>query len=182
MLNIPLQLTPHKGLLVALLSLLFSTAPLADETNYPVLQAPLVEVGKAKFKVLFWDIYHSRLLSHNGQYDRTPPYVLEIQYLRDIEKKDLLDRTIEQWQHLELAEAVYQDYIPLIDNLWPDIVKGDKLALLVTKDGSTFLFNDQLLGNIEDPEFSEHFLAIWLDEKTSQPKLRQKLIGKNNAK
>ena len=42
---------------------------------------------------------------------------------------------------------------------------------------SAFYFNDNLVGSIEDPMFGPLFVDIWLSEKTSEPKLRQQLLG-----
>jgi len=133
--------------------------------------------GTAKFSVLFWDIYQSHLWSSGEEYAQdNESHLLKIQYLRDIERDDLIEKTVEQWQHLNIPEKRYLPFVSTLKKLWPDINKGDSLALLKTKESSTFYYNDKEIGQIDDPYFSEIFLAIWLSPKTSQPKLREQLI------
>jgi len=63
-------------------------------------------------------------------------------------------------------------------SIWPNIGKGDSLTLITDEQGkSTFLFNDEKVGVIDDIAFSSDFLAIWLAENTSEPALRKKLLG-----
>jgi hypothetical protein len=35
-----------------------------------------------------------------------------------------------------------------------------------------------LLGTIDDPVFARAFFAIWLDPRTREPQLRNRLLGK----
>ncbi len=138
-------------------------------------------VGDATFSVLFWDIYHSELYTSTGDYPvHSDQFVLfEITYLKEISKQSLITRTREQWQHLGVSDTVYRPYLLQLDECWRDIQPGDQLSLLVKNKRSYFYFNQQLTGVIEQPEFANLFLAIWLSEKTSQPTLRMKLLRKS---
>lgn len=142
-----------------------------------LLKSELKQVGAARFKVFIWDIYDSRLYSENGQYHEDDNFLFEITYLKDISKKALIDRTIEQWQHLKIPAKNYGKFTHQLDEIWPDIKKGDQLSLWVTNSGSTFYFNDELIGTISDVNFGDLFAAIWLSPDTSQPKLRKQLLG-----
>ena len=137
-------------------------------------------LGSAKFSVLFWDIYQSTLLTSDGQapFSNACQHALfEIRYLRDISKKELLDNTIEQWRHLSLKEQDYQTFVPMLENIWPDIQAGDQLSMLSQANKTIFYLNRQSIGEIDSATFAQLFLAIWLDENTSEPKLRQQLLG-----
>jgi hypothetical protein len=139
----------------------------------------LKKVGEAKLTFLFWDIYQSHLYSESGDYhEDTYPIALDIQYLRDIEAKDLLNRTAQEWQNLGLQEATFTPWLTKLKAIWPNIVKNDELLLVVDRQKkSTFYYNGQVIGEIEDPAFGPSFLAIWLDAKSSYPQLRKQLIG-----
>lgn len=140
------------------------------------------EVGKAKFSVLFWDIYNSSLYTKSGNYiHQYPPELIlfKIEYLKDITSDDLLKRTVQQWQHLEVPESQYAQYLPKLKSIWPNISVGDSLTLFVKKGVSIFYFNNMQVGVIHEHEFSKLFLDIWLSPKTSQEKLREKLLGGN---
>jgi hypothetical protein len=139
-------------------------------------------LGKAKFSVLFWDIYESSLFTTDGQrpFSNLCQHALfEIHYLRDISKKELIDNTVSQWQHLSLNENEYLAFLPLLEKIWLDINAGDRLSMLSQKGTSVFYLNRQKIGEIKSLTFAKTFLRIWLDENTSEPKLRQQLLGNN---
>ena len=149
-------------------------------TNFSELQ--FKEVGKAKFSVLFWDIYNSSLYTKSGAYSHSKPsesLIFKIVYLKDITTEDLLERTIEQWQHLQVPVSQYSLYVPILKAMWPDISSGDSLTMLVDNNLSIFYLNHKKIGVIEQQEFSKLFLDIWLSPNTSQLALRNKLLNGN---
>ncbi|WP_181901732.1 chalcone isomerase family protein [Thalassotalea euphylliae] len=141
------------------------------------IKQPLVLVGKAKFSVLFWDIYDSALFTYDGKYQADEAFLFEINYLRDISRDDLIERTVEQWQHLGVDSIKYQPFLADLANIWPNISKGDQLAMWTDGRSTAFYFNQAFRGQIADPAFSQLFASIWLSPQTSQPKLRKKLLG-----
>lgn len=139
-------------------------------------------LGKAKFSVLFWDIYESSLSTADGQRPFShlcQQLLFEIHYLRDISKKDLIDNTVSQWQHLSFNESEYSAFLPLLESIWQDIKKGDRLSMLTQQNKTVFYLNREHIGEIESSTFAKTFMDIWIDENTSEPKLRLKLLGDN---
>ena len=60
----------------------------------------------------------------------------------------------------------------------PDVDKNTNITGVADESGHTLFYrNGTLIGTIEEPQFSERFFGIWLDEKSSQPKFRKKLLG-----
>lgn len=150
-------------------------------TEYLTKQ-PFILLGKARFSVLFWDIYESALLTTDGQRpfdDVCQQSLFEIEYLRDISKKDLLDNTVSQWQHLSFEESEYSVFLPLLERIWLDINAGDRLSMLTQQNKTLFYLNSEYIGEIDSLTFAKTFLSIWIDEGTSEPKLRLKLLGDN---
>jgi hypothetical protein len=137
------------------------------------------KVGAAKLEMFFFDIYHSELYSDDGEYRKDDyPLALNINYLRNIKAKDLVERTEQEWQKLGYSAEQIAPWLKTVNELWPDIKKGDSLLLVVDQDlSSVFYFNGSEIGEISENTFGPSFLAIWLDENCSFPKLRQKLIG-----
>ena len=137
------------------------------------------KVGQAKLEFLFWDIYNSELYSPDGVFAQdTYPLALKIEYLRDIDADDLVDKTAEEWEKLGYSDEQIAPWLSEIKTIWPDINKGDELLLIVDEDKSSrFFYNHELIGDMQDTTFGPSFLAIWLDENCSFPKLRKKLIG-----
>lgn len=140
----------------------------------------LIKVGEAKLKVLFWDIYNSSLYNRTGVYlEGQYPLVLQIDYLRDVDAKDLIERAQDEWLKLGVTREMFTNWIPLLKNIFPNIKKGDTLLLSVCEEQrSEFILNGLSLGNISDQSFGGNFLSIWLDEKCSFPSVRNKLIGR----
>ena len=139
----------------------------------------LKKVGAAKLKVLFWDVYESSLFSKTGEHQADQfPQALKINYLRDITAKDLIDRTKDEWDKLGIKKVIFNQWIPLLTNIFPDIKKGDTLSLIVRENQqSEFFFNGKTIGKISDQTFGKNFLRIWLDDNCSYPRVRKKLIG-----
>jgi hypothetical protein len=138
-------------------------------------------VGEARLKVLFWPVYDSRLFSADGKYlSGQRPLRLEIQYLRDIKSKDLVERTAAEWQAQKRFHPDQEDWLQSLAQLWPDVRKNDVIALELMEDRSSrFYVNGEFVGAIEHPLFGQHFLAIWLSPETTRPLLRQKLLGQS---
>ncbi len=144
----------------------------------PAVANELQLVGAARLKVLFWPVYDSRLYAVDGRYQPGElPLRLEIEYLRDIPAAQLVSRTAEEWQSIGLQHPQQQDWLQQLESLWPDIARNDVLVLEVNEGSSRFYHNGRALGAVDDADFGEHFLAIWLSPKTSRPALRAQLLG-----
>lgn len=177
------------GLIVLLLSINVAFAStststsktLTDwQTTLPELlnSSPTKLVGKATFSVFIWDIYKSKLSTTSGRFpDKAGSLVYQINYLKNIDSEDLIEKTVEQWQHLEFKPERYQGYVSQLKSMWPDIKEGDQLAFVTKSGKSAFYYNNQLIGSIDNPDFATIFLAIWFSENTTQPALRDKLLG-----
>ena len=143
----------------------------------------LKEVGKGQMSVLWFDVYRARLLSPQKEYQpQLYPQVLEITYLRKITAADLVDATVEQWQHLQYSAEDIESWKAVLVGLWPDVDEQHTLAFAaVSKDKGHFYFNGQPLGTITEAGFADAFVSIWLSEQSSQPALRAQLIGEKSC-
>lgn len=163
-------------LLPLAITLLISITPASASTQ---LTQNLKMVGQGEMSWLFIDLYEASLYSENGQYEqRAYPQALNIVYQKDITKSHLISATEKEWKKLSLNEQQYPYWLAALDQLWPDIKKGDELLFMVENDGRGFFYhNDQLLGGINSRQFSDAFLSIWLSKNTSEPALRKQLLG-----
>jgi hypothetical protein len=144
-------------------------------------QDNLQMVGEARLKFMFWPVYDSRLYSADGQFrEGQRPLRLELEYLREIAAPELVAQTRVEWERLQPLSADEELWLQSLSRIWPNVSENDVLALeLDAEGGSTFLFNGQRLGGIDNPAFGQRFLAIWLSPDTSRPQLRRALIGVN---
>ncbi|UJF21557.1 chalcone isomerase family protein [Shewanella sp. OMA3-2] len=149
------------------------------QVNSRLTLPPLILVGEAELDVLWFDVYLAKLYSLDGTYQpESFPIKLAIQYHRDISAAELIEATIEQWQANGLTESQINRIKPHLALSWPDVNNNDTLSFIIHNDKQAeFLFNDKPFYQLDDAEFSAAFIGIWLSETTTEPKLRQQLIG-----
>lgn len=170
---------PHAIRPISILTLVFwlvlSSASVAEPLT------GLKQVGAARLKVLFWNIYDSTLYSADGEYHQDAfPQALQLVYLRDIDAEELLNHTRDEWQKLAVPKELAEGWLSQLKAIFPDIKEADQLTLRVSEQGhSEFYFNAKSIGIITEPEFGSSFLRIWLDENSSYPKVRKQLIGQS---
>ncbi|QYJ79783.1 chalcone isomerase family protein [Shewanella acanthi] len=147
------------------------------------MSSGLIEVGRGEMDWLWFSLYRARLMTVTGQYQSEQyPQLLDIEYYREIDAEDLLKATKEQWLHLGFKESDVQAWLLLLKGIWPDVKEGDHLSFkIIDPQKSQFYFNQQPLGVIENPQFAQAFLAIWLSNKTSRPALRAQLLGEKSC-
>ncbi|GAA6205623.1 MULTISPECIES: chalcone isomerase family protein [Thalassotalea] len=153
---------------------------LTENLTTEMIESEYKKIGSALFSVLFWDIYNSTLYTESGKFiegSAQQTIVFKIDYFKDITRDDLIEHTVEQWQHLKIHENEYLHFLPELAEVWPNISAGDSLTLLIQNQNSRFYFNGNFIGSIEEHSFGSLFLSIWLSPQTSQKTLRSKLLG-----
>jgi hypothetical protein len=141
--------------------------------------APLALVGEARLTWFMFHIYDARLWATGGRFDPSQPHALEIRYARDVTAEMLTKRTIDEWRRLGLLDTARERrWTEDITSAWPDIKSGDRLvAYAVPGQPMRIFHNGKAYSQVDDPEFAPAFLAIWLDPRSSEPKMRNKLLG-----
>ena len=80
----------------------------------------------------------------------------------------------------EIDPAVGQRWLAAMQKIFPDVQAGDRITgFNVPGMGARFFINGRLKGDVRDPEFARRFFAIWLSPQTSEPSLRNALLGKS---
>jgi hypothetical protein len=136
-------------------------------------------VGQSRLKMYFFKIYDATLYAPNGQFDQTQPFALSLGYLRDFDGADIAQRSIDEMRDLGYRNtAQLAQWLIQMELSFPNIIAGDVLTGVVDEQQHTrFYFNGKPTHTVADPEFTQAFFAIWLDSKTSQPKMRIQLLG-----
>jgi len=139
----------------------------------------LVLLGESRLSVLFWDIYDARLYVQGKTYDPDKPFALSLTYLRDFSGSDIAERSIEEIRQQGFGdESVLASWQVQLEMIFPDLVEGDEImGISNPSEGAQFFLNGSLIGAITDQNLSGRFFDIWLSEKTSEPEMRQSLIG-----
>ena len=137
------------------------------------------EVGRAELSVLWFDVYDAVFYTPNGAFDSfSSPLQLSLDYKRDISRDDLLSETDKQFTRFQVAKETRLIWLTQLENIWPDIKEGDQLIFQISTTGKADFFHNKLwIGGIEDMQFSEAFIQIWLSDQGEYPELARKLKG-----
>lgn len=187
-----LDLTLSIGIIYFALSVLVVLVPFKDaDAGFSQKQmddvhndflTTLTAVGRGELTWLGFSIYHASLWTRTGKFQNikdSAPIALSITYQKNIDSDDLAERTVEEWDRLGIFETEERvSWGQRLKEIWPNVKPGDSIITLVTADNVTrFYHNDSILTVLDDPKFGEALLSIWLDPNTSEPELREKLIG-----
>ncbi len=150
----------------------------ASGTKSPVYRYIETASLQGQGRLTFWgfDVYDARyyVADPKGQNG----FALEIHYIRSFRGADLAKRTIDEMTRLGVPEKQRMVWLQSLEKLFPDIASGDTLVGIHLPDrGTLFLHNGKPIGDIPGDAFAKAFFGIWLDERTSVPKLRSALIA-----
>jgi len=132
--------------------------------------------------VLSWSVfklYRARLFVMGENFDAQQPFVLELSYLRTLTAQQIVSTSIEEIKRLRgVSPDALKQWSDALMRIVPDVVLGDRLVGWFRPGlGVKFYSATQALGVIDDAVFVESFSAIWLDEQTHSPSLRESLLG-----
>lgn len=176
--------------MIALLILLSSTTAQAK----PAVLNDLEQIGSGEMTVFFWTLYQAEYYlgekdleikkpetqNNNKEQSNIPSQrqALRLIYKKNIEAQKLIEATGDQWQHINLSNPAMTTWLKALADIWPNIKPDDEITLyLDDKKHSYFYSKNKQLGIIKDKNFGPAFLAIWLSEQTSEPKLRKNLLN-----
>ena len=134
-------------------------------------------VGQGQFSRFGFSVYEARLWAPSGRYAPERPFALSLTYSRSIAGDRLVQASVDEMQKLQVPSADRQDWRADLVRVLPDVVPGDSItAVYQPGQGAIFFHRDRPTGRIND-ELARHFFGIWLDPRTSEPTLRQALLG-----
>lgn len=163
---------------LAILLLLWPLTPISASPMQDTIPDAKI-VGKGRLSIAFWDVYDATLYAPQGKWSPEKPFALSIHYFREIDGKDIANRSVQ-----EMRKQGFSDEVKLaawntqMKSLFPNVKDGSVLTAIFYPDRETVFYDgDKQIGSIKGRDFAEHFSAIWLSEKTSEPGLRQELLG-----
>ncbi len=140
------------------------------------------ELGQARLMVYGFSIYDAKLWAADGfavaNY-AAEPFALELRYLRGFKGEMIAERSLKEMRRLAVvSDEKAAQWLQNMKATFPDVRKGDQLIGIHRPDGTaSFTFNGKAIGEMRDAEFTRLFFGIWLSPKTSEPKMRNDLIG-----
>ena len=148
--------------------------PVALAAELPMLK-PL---GEGRLRWFGLHVYDSSLWVPGEAWSFDRVFALDIRYAMDIKGRDLTRRSLEEMRKLGFSDpAKLRRWEEAMHRVFPDIRPGDRLVgVSIPGREARFYSQERLLGTVPDPEFARAFFAIWLDEKTSEPGLRARML------
>jgi hypothetical protein len=137
--------------------------------------------GAARLRFFGFDVYDSKLWVAPGfkavDYAQHP-FALELSYLRSLSGTAIAERSLKEMRRVGNISAEQEArWLKAMQDAFPDVKAGDRIVGLHTPGvGARFWYNGQSRPAVADAEFSRYFFGIWLDNNTSEPKLRTSLL------
>lgn len=168
----------HKLLLCVNIFLFYAHSALATEAIFTKVPHASV-VGRGVLTYVIWDVYTATLYAPYGRWDLAQPYALSLEYYRDIDGKDIADRSVQEMRKEGFTNEVkLATWNAQLKTIFPDVKDGSVLSAIYLPGKETVFYSgDNAIGAIKGDEFGRYFFGIWLSEKTSAPELRRALLG-----
>ncbi|MCI4428238.1 MAG: chalcone isomerase family protein [Burkholderiales bacterium] len=148
-------------------------------------ESPLRLLGRGTLRFFGLMVYEARLWAAAdfvaGRFD-AHAFALELIYARKLEGAAIAQRSIVEMRRSgSVTDSQAQAWLEEMARAFPDIKPGDRLTGVHTPGAATrFFFNGKLTTAVADSQFARSFFGIWLAAGTSEPGLRQQLIGQGS--
>jgi Chalcone isomerase-like len=142
--------------------------------------------GTGRLTYFGLSIYDARLwtgVRFNAERFDSEPLALELQYNRALRGKLIAQRSLTEMQRTgAIPEADASRWLASMTRLFPDVGPSDRLTGVHRPgESARFYFNGGLRGEVREAAFAGRFFGIWLSPQTSEPRLRQALLGLGQA-
>ena len=135
--------------------------------------------GDATMRFFGLKVYDVRLWTQMKPFTHGDPFAIELVYDMNLNGKDIAERSVKEMRAQGCDdEAKLKRWGEEMARVFPDIKKGDTLiGVSIPGKEARFYNREKLIAAVPDPEFAKAFFDIWLSEKSSEPKMRLKLLG-----
>jgi hypothetical protein len=107
-------------------------------------------------------------------------FALDMRYQKSFSGASITNRSVEEMKRIGVPEAQAALWGRELTSFLPNVESGQTLtAIYSPKQGTTFYHDGKQIAQIPGADFSKAFFGIWLDPKTSAPKLRTELLGQS---
>ena len=139
-------------------------------------------LGEATLRYLGLHVYNIRLWTEADFSVREPQrstLALELEYARALDGNSIAERSLKEMQGLDRIDDMQGErWLRQMRHIFPNVKKGDRITGVQRPgEAAHFFVNGQPRGEVRDAEFTRLFFGIWLSPRTSQPKLREALLG-----
>jgi hypothetical protein len=168
---------------VLLLALAAQAAPPPLPPVVASLPQPTRALGEGTLRWFGLHVYDIRLWADDARALAQPEasrLALELQYARALEGDRIAERSLKEMQAIgEVPGDRGERWLAAMRSIFPDVNKGDRITgLQIPGEAALFFVNGEPRGEVRDAQFTRLFFGIWLSPRTSQPALREALLGR----
>ena len=168
-----------QGALAALILIVVNSVASAQTAMVDRFVPEAALVGEARFKVLLFPVYDASLYAPKGNYRKSGPLALELNYLFDVEKERIVNQTVKTFERRKLgSDADVAKWRKIMGEHFSDVQKGDRI-LLAFPDLQTVVFstNGSEPTFVSDAGFAEAFKDLWLGDNVRNKGFQNQLLG-----
>ena len=162
------------------LIILVSSISWTGQAQQEDFQSPKL-IGEGTLKVLMWEVYDLRLFTDGTPFSWNNKFMLEFDYSRELKKESVIDASLKEFKlQPNVTDKDIKAWEVYLEQVIQPVQKGAKASIIWVPDGQIiFHYEGSKPTTIENEKFARAFLNIWLGERTSRPKLRNKLLNKS---
>ena len=143
---------------------------ISSELNQANLQ------GSGKLTFFGFHIYDAAL--YRGAKNSSADFALDLRYQKSLSGTSIAHRTVDEMRKIGVPETQANAWGKELASFLPNVEPGQNLtAVYNVKQGTTFMHDGKKIAQVQGSDFAKAFFGIWLDQKTSVPKLREQLLG-----
>ena len=126
----------------------------------------------------FWGFHVYDANLYRGSAKDSQEFALELKYQRSFTGEAIANRTAEEMKNLGVSDNQATAWGKELASILPNVEPGQTIAAVyIPKQGTSFFYEGKKISQIQGADFAKAFFGIWLDSKTSAPKLRTELLG-----
>ena len=105
-------------------------------------------------------------------------FALDMRYQKSFTGISIANRSVEEMKRIGVPDTQANLWGKELSAFLPNVESGQRLtAIYAPRNGTTFYYEGKQIAQIPGSDFPKAFFGIWLDPKTSAPKLRSELLG-----
>ncbi|MEO0343923.1 MAG: chalcone isomerase family protein [Pseudomonadota bacterium] len=137
-------------------------------------------LGQSSTRILGITLYEGQLFTSQGaDFSYAEPFALTLTYRRNFSGAALAKATIDEIARIEGADqSDLQSLIPLFENCFPDVAKGERITATGPKANTIEVYkNGTRTCRAQDAGLRKRFFDIWLSAQSRDPQGAAQLKG-----
>jgi hypothetical protein len=139
--------------------------------------------GESRLRYFGLRIYDARLWAGASPVEAewaSVPFALEMEYARHLKGVQIAERSLTEMKRQgDLPPETEQRWLATLKQWLPDVKDGDRITgVNIPGQGLKLYLNGAPRAESSDAELSKVFFGIWLSPRTSEPAMRQALLGR----